>query len=77
MFNNCFSKIAPFMRICGKSIVERGRPHMTIRRMRIACWKSKATNTHSECVILIANAPQCYVIRTFTVLLWRASDQGS
>jgi len=26
---------------------------MTIRRMRIACWKTKATNTHSEYVILI------------------------
>jgi hypothetical protein len=22
--------------------------------MRIACWKTKATNTHSECVTLIA-----------------------
>jgi hypothetical protein len=27
---------------------------MTIRRMRIACWISKATDTHSEYVILIA-----------------------
>ena len=27
---------------------------MTIRRMRIACWITKATNTHSECVTLIA-----------------------
>jgi len=24
------------------------------RRMRIACWKTKATDTQSECVILIA-----------------------
>jgi hypothetical protein len=30
-----------------------GRPQMTIRRMRIACWIPKATNTHSEHVILI------------------------
>jgi len=38
-----------------KNIVERGRPQMTIRRMRIACWITKAinTNTHSEYVILI------------------------
>jgi hypothetical protein len=27
---------------------------MTIWRMRIACWIPKATNTHSEYVILIA-----------------------
>ena len=26
---------------------------MTIWRMRIACWKPKATNTHSQYVILI------------------------
>jgi hypothetical protein len=25
-----------------------------IRRMRFACWITKATNTHSECVILTA-----------------------
>jgi len=27
---------------------------MTIRRMRVVCWITKATNTHSEHVILIA-----------------------
>ena len=27
---------------------------MTVRRMRIPCWITKATNTHSEYVILIA-----------------------
>ena len=40
-----------------------------IRRMRFACWITKATETHSEYIILIAfdgnsgyaNAPQCYV----------------
>jgi hypothetical protein len=50
---------------------------MTIWRMRFACWITKATNTHSEYVILIAfhvkndyaNAPQCYVILTLHVLL--------
>jgi len=34
--------------------VERGRPQMTVWRMRIACWIPKATNTHSGCVIIIA-----------------------
>ena len=27
---------------------------MTIMRMRIACWILKATDTHSECVTIIA-----------------------
>jgi len=31
---------------------------MTIRHMHIACWISKATNTHSEYVIVIALLPQ-------------------
>jgi len=35
---NTFSKIVPFMRLCEKNIVERGRPQMTIWRMSIACW---------------------------------------
>ena len=30
------------------------RPQMTIWRMRIACWLSKATDTHLQYVILIA-----------------------
>ena len=33
-----------------KNIVERGRPQMTIWRMRIACWIPKATNTHTQAV---------------------------
>jgi len=35
-------------------MVERGRPQMTIRRMRIACWINKAIDIHSEYVIPIA-----------------------
>jgi hypothetical protein len=33
---------------------EPDRPQMAIRRMRIACQMTKATNARSECVILIA-----------------------
>jgi hypothetical protein len=48
-----------------------------IRRMRFACWVTKATDTHSEYVILIAfhrnssyaRAPGCYIIRILPVLL--------
>jgi hypothetical protein len=37
-----------------KNTVQPDRPQMTIWCMRIACWVPKATNTHSEYVILIA-----------------------
>jgi hypothetical protein len=37
-----------------KNNLESGRLQMTVWRMRIACWIIKATNTHSEYVILIA-----------------------
>jgi hypothetical protein len=39
--------------IMWKNTVEPDRTQMTIWRMRIACWSPKATNTHSEYVILI------------------------
>jgi hypothetical protein len=40
--------------IMWKNTVQPDRPQMTIRRMRFACWISKAIATHSEYVILIA-----------------------
>ena len=60
------------MRYAEKNTVEPGRPQMTIRRMHIARWIPKATNTNSEKVIIIAiplqqwlheGASQCYIIR--------------
>ena len=41
-------------KIMWKNMVQRGRPQVTIWRMRIACWIPKYTNTHSEYVIRIA-----------------------
>jgi len=35
-----------------KNNVELGRPQMTIWHMHIACWILKATNAHSEYLIL-------------------------
>jgi len=57
-------------------MVPQDRPQITIWRLRIACWIMKTTNTHSECVILIAfpllqwlhERAQCYVTRTLAVL---------
>ena len=40
--------------IMWKNIVERCGSQMTMCRKRIACWITKATNKHSEYVILIA-----------------------
>ena len=40
------------MRLAWKNTVQASRPQMTIWRMRIACWITKATNTHTGCVIL-------------------------
>jgi len=45
-----FPKIVKFVRQCGTVLYSRRGPHMTIRRMRIACWITRAKNTHSEYV---------------------------
>jgi hypothetical protein len=42
-----------------KNTVQTDRPQTTIWRMRVACWIPKATNAHSE-----------YVILTFLVQQW-------
>jgi hypothetical protein len=53
-YSNFFFENRAVYEIMWKNIVERGWPQMTMWRMRIACWLAKATNTHTECVILIA-----------------------
>ena len=40
-----------------KGFVERGRPQMTIRRMRVACSIPKATNIHSQVVLYLLLFP--------------------
>jgi len=52
--NNFFSENRAVYEIMWNNVIERGRPHMTIRRMRSACWIPKATNTDLEYVILTA-----------------------
>jgi len=54
MFSNFFPENRAVYEICKKNIVEPGRAQVTIWRMRIACCIPKATNTHSEYVILRA-----------------------
>jgi hypothetical protein len=48
------SKNRAVYEIMCENIVQPGRPQMTIRRLLFACRILKATNTHSEYVILIA-----------------------
>ena len=59
--------------IMWECVVESNRSQMTIWRKRVASWVTKATNLHSEYVILIEfavqqwlheSAPQPYLIRT-------------
>ena len=53
-----------------KNIVELDRPQITIWRMCIACWIPKATNTHSEYVILIAFPLQEWLRECTAVLVY-------
>jgi len=41
-----------------ENVVELGLPQMTVWLLSVACWIPKATNTHSQYVILIAFPPQ-------------------
>ena len=47
-----------------KNTVVPDSPQMTIWRMRIACWITKVTSTHSEYVIIFAFATATVVART-------------
>jgi len=66
------SEIRAVCEIMWKNMVQLDRPQMkTIRRMRFACWVTKATDTHSEngrrvafhCNNGYSNSPLCYVVR--------------
>ena len=43
-----------FCEIIWEYVVESDRPQLTIWRMRIACWMTKAMDTYSEYVIFTA-----------------------
>jgi len=54
MSNNFFLFNCAVYDTVWKNMVERGRPQMTVWRMRIACWITMATDTHSKYVMPIA-----------------------
>jgi len=68
VFNNFYRKIKAVYEIMWKNTIERGRPQMTIWRMRIARWIPKATNTHSDYVILIALLQQKWLYESISML---------
>ena len=53
-FNIYFSENRAVCEIVWESVVQVDRPRMAAWLMRIACWITKATDTHSEYLILIA-----------------------
>ena len=53
MFSNVIFEKRAVYEIVWKDTTEPGRPQITIWRMRFASWIRKATNTHSEYVIII------------------------
>jgi len=54
--------------IMWKNNIERDRPQMTIWRMCIACWIPKATNAHSQYLILIAFPLQQWLHESVSML---------
>jgi hypothetical protein len=48
--------------------VQPDRPQMAIRGTRIACWLTKASNTHSEYVILVAFVLQQWLHERASIL---------
>ena len=62
MFTNFFffrkSYFFFFYEVMWKNNIEPDRPQMSARRLRMACWITKATSTHSIYVILIASSLQ-------------------
>jgi hypothetical protein len=61
-----FSENRTVYEIMWKNIVGRGRPQMTIWRMRIACWIPKATKTNPQ-------KSNTYLFSTATIVSERAS----
>jgi hypothetical protein len=59
--------------IMWKNIVERGKPQMLIRRMRIACWIPKATNTHTQVILylLLFHGNKPYASATYCTVFAR------
>jgi hypothetical protein len=78
MFSNFLPEIRDIFEIMTKNVVEPERPQ-TMGCLRVVCWMSKATRTHTHALASgrkhththnsgNINAPQCYFIHAFPVL---------
>jgi hypothetical protein len=67
VFSEVLMNVVPFMRCGGKNGAGGLATDNIIRRMRIACWITKATDRHSEYVILIAFAWQHWLCERASV----------
>jgi hypothetical protein len=68
LLNNFFPKIAVYEN--AEKYLEPDMTQMTMWHMGIACWIPKATDTHAECVILIAFPLQQWLLESTSVLLY-------
>jgi hypothetical protein len=68
MFSNFFFWNRAVSEIMWKNTVEPDGPEMTIWSMHISCWIAKATNIHSEYVILIAFPLQQWLYESASLL---------
>jgi hypothetical protein len=66
--NNFFFEKSAIYVIVWKSTVQSGRSQMTILCMRIGRWIPKATNTESECLIVIAFPQQQWLHKRASTL---------
>ena len=57
--------------IMWKNMVEPDKTGMTIQRMRFSYWMTKVTDTHSQCVILIAFPLQNWLRERASMLRYR------
>jgi hypothetical protein len=70
MISNFFFENPTAYYLMWKNTVELERPQMTIWRMRISYWITKATDTHSEYVIIIAFPLQQWLHERVSMLLY-------
>jgi hypothetical protein len=68
MFSNFFPENCAIYEIMWKHMVEPDRPQMTIWCMRFTCWIIKATDKHSEYIILIASPQQQWLCKHVIML---------
>jgi len=74
VFNNFFPENIVVSEIMWKNTAEPDRSQLTIWRMCVACWIPKATDTHTEYVILIAFPLQQWLNKRASMLRYTYID---